>query len=126
MPLWTNRYDGPANGFDSPLAKSSLAIGSDGAVYVTGASDGLSSSDFATVKYLWQTEMAIQLLSAVPPKLNLTLSSAPNSTWAIERAVELAGPWTNLNTLVIGPDGTAQSRDTIPLSPSGFYRSRKQ
>jgi hypothetical protein len=43
-PLWTNRYNGPANGGDSVKA---LAVDHTGAVIVTGASGG----DFATVKY---------------------------------------------------------------------------
>jgi hypothetical protein len=55
-PLWTNRYNGPANGDDRPGTRSCLAIGLDGAVVVTGASDGDFSSsmiyDFATVKYI--------------------------------------------------------------------------
>src|SRR5439155_681268 len=42
--LWTNRYNGPANGDDQPQTKSCLAIGPDGAVYVTGASDGNPTS----------------------------------------------------------------------------------
>jgi hypothetical protein len=46
---------------------------SDGAVYVTGTSDGLFLSDFVTVKYVWQTEIAIQLLPTIPAKVHLTL-----------------------------------------------------
>jgi hypothetical protein len=115
VPLCTNRYGG-----------SDLAIGSDGAVYVTGASDGLFSSDFATVKYVWQTEIAIQLLSTIPPKVNLTLSGAPNSSWAIERALELTGPWTNLSALLIGPNGSAQFLDTNSPNSAGFYRAIQQ
>jgi hypothetical protein len=121
VPLWTNRYDGPANGEDRPQTKSSLAIGSDGAVYVTGASD----FDFVTVKYVWRPEIAIQLLSTIPPKVNLTLSAAPNSSWAIERALELTGPWTNLSALLIGTNGSAQLQDTNSPYPAGFYRARQ-
>ncbi len=125
VPLWTNRYNGPGNGEDRPQTRSSLAIGSDGAVYVTGASDGLFSSDFATVKYVWRPEIAIQRLSTIPPKVNLTLSAAPNSSWAIERALELTGPWTNLSGLLIGTNGSAQLQDTNSPSPAGFYRARQ-
>jgi hypothetical protein len=125
--LWTNRYNGPVYIPGGAYSKSSLAIGSDGAVYVTGASeDGLLSADFATVKYVWQTEIAIQLLSTIPPTVNLTLSAAPNSSWAIERALELTGPWTNLSALLIGTSGFAQFQDTNSLSPAGFYRVRPQ
>jgi hypothetical protein len=127
VPLWTNRYNGPIYLPGGAYSKSSLAIGSDGAVYVTGASeDGVFPSDFLTVKYVWRTEIAIQLLSTIPPKVNLTLSGAPNSSWAIERAPELTGPWTNLNALVIGPNGSAQFQDTNSPYPAGFYRARQQ
>ena len=125
VPLWTNRYNGPGNGDDRPQTKSSLAIGSDGAVYVAGTSAGLFSSDFATVKYVWRPEIAIQLLSTIPPKVNLTLSGAPNSSWAIERALELTGPWANLSALLIGTNGSAQLQDTNSPYPAGFYRARQ-
>ena len=119
VPLCTNRYNAP--GWTTE-AKSSLAIGSDGAVYVTGTSDG----DFATVKYVWRPEIAIQLLSTIPPKVNLTLSGAPNSSWAIERALALTGPWRNLSALLIGTNGSALFQDTNPPYPAGFYRARLQ
>ncbi|MBI5772863.1 MAG: immunoglobulin domain-containing protein [Verrucomicrobia bacterium] len=46
-PLWTNRYNGPANGPDQPAA---LATDTNGSVFVTGYSAG-SGNDYATVKY---------------------------------------------------------------------------
>ena len=56
VPLWTNRYNGPANGDDVPLTEQSLALGPSGSVYVAAASDGNYSDetifDFATVKYV--------------------------------------------------------------------------
>src|SRR5262245_6424270 len=72
---------------------------------------------------VWRPELAIQPLSTIPPKVNLTLSAAPNSSWAIERALELTGPWTQLSTLLIGTNGSAQFQDN---SPAGFYRTRLQ
>jgi hypothetical protein len=56
VPLWTNRYNGPANGDDVPLTEQSLALGPSESVYVAAASDGNYSNetsfDFATVKYV--------------------------------------------------------------------------
>jgi len=75
---------------------------------------------------VWRPEIAIQLLSTIPPKVNLTLSAAPNSSWAIERALEPTGPWTNLSALLIGTNGSAQFQDTNSTSPAGFYRARLQ
>jgi hypothetical protein len=87
VPLCTNLYNGPGHRTDGLQTKSSLAIGSDGAFYVTGTAD----EDFATVKYVWRPEIAIRLLSTIPPKVNLALSAGPNSSWAIERALEPTG-----------------------------------
>lgn len=48
-PLWTNRYDGPAHGYDHPYG---IALDrSNGHVYVTGISDGLWAEECATVAY---------------------------------------------------------------------------
>ena len=75
---------------------------------------------------VWRPEFAIQLLPTIPPKVNLTLSASPNSLWAIERALDLTGNWTNLITLLIGTNGSAQFQDTNSPYPSGFYRARLQ
>ena len=54
------------------------------------------------------------------------LSGAPNSSWAIERALELTGPWTNLSALLIGTNGSTQFQDTNSAYPAGFYRALQQ
>jgi uncharacterized delta-60 repeat protein len=49
FPLWTNRYDGPANGQEEAAG---LVTDSHGSVFVTGSSVGNDAhSDFATIKY---------------------------------------------------------------------------
>lgn len=48
-PLWTNRYNGPANGFDAPVA---VAVDPGGNVFVTGTSTGAGTGrDYATIAY---------------------------------------------------------------------------
>jgi hypothetical protein len=82
--------------------------------------------NFELWRSVWRPEMAIQLPSILSQKVNLTLSAAPNSSWNIERALDLAGPWTNLGGLVTGPHGSAQFQDASSPSPAGFYRARLQ
>src|SRR5437762_5331422 len=49
VPLWTNLYNGPANGSDGALA---VAVDSSGKVFVTGGSmPDTSSREYATVAY---------------------------------------------------------------------------
>ena len=72
---------------------------------------------------VWRPEIAIQM-STNSPTVNLTLSADPNSSWTIERAVELTGPWTTQSALLIGPNGTAQVQDTHSPDGAGFYRAR--
>jgi len=58
--------------------------------------------------------------------VNLSLSAAPDSSWAIERALEPTGPWTNLSALLIDANGAAQFQDTNSPYPTGFYNVRQQ
>lgn len=75
---------------------------------------------------IWRPEIAIQPLSTVPPTVNLTLSADPDSSWTIERALELTGPWTNLSTLLIGTNGSAQFQDANSPDSAGLYRAVQQ
>ena len=66
---WTERYNGPANNYDTPY---SIAVHSSGAVYVSGSSTGNGTSqDYTTIKYGPGT-------SASPPTIaSFTPASGP-------------------------------------------------
>jgi hypothetical protein len=69
LPLWTNRYNGPANGDDVPTTKRCLALGPRGSVYVAGITDG----DYATGVYYIATVKYV--ISPVAPSLNIARSN---------------------------------------------------
>lgn len=75
---------------------------------------------------VWHPEIAIQAPATPSSKLNLTLSAAPKSSWAIERALAPTGPWTDISTLVIETNASVQFQDTPPPDRIGFYRARLQ
>jgi uncharacterized delta-60 repeat protein len=80
LALWTNYYNGPADGDDSHQTKLCLAIGPDGAALVTGGSDGTKSIatvyDYLTVKYISPPEIMTQ-------PVNRTNSVGSTVTFAI-------------------------------------------
>ena len=79
VPLWTNRYNGPGNGEDSPKV---LAVDAGGKVFVTGSSWNGAYTDWATIKYsstgvpLWTNRSSIGdvYAMAVDPSGNVYLS----------------------------------------------------
>ena len=130
LPLWTNRYDGPGHGPDQPQGKACLAIGPDGAVYVTGTSDGVYGSgetgfDYATIKYVTVPVLAIQPPVGGSSDVHLMLSGTPNSVWTVERATAFPGPWTNLGPVTIPTNGSAPFQDPTPPKSAAFYRARQ-
>ncbi len=95
--VWIGRYNGPANGDDTPLSTSSLTIGPDDAVYVIGASDGDYSTntvnDDVTIKYV-NTE-------AISPLQIRRMANEVELTWAnealrLQSAPTATGVFTNI------------------------------
>ena len=125
VPLWTNRYNGPANGDDSPGGKQSLALSPDGSVYVTGRSDGDYTSgtiyDFATVKYavllpsltIARTTTNTVAISWTSPSTGFTLQENTNS---------IATP--NWNNVLSTPtdNGTTKTVIVNPATGNRFFR----
>ena len=71
--LWTERYNGPGNSFDTPY---SIAVHSSGNVYVSGSSGGTGTGlDYATIKYARATT---SVPSGVSPRSAFALRSDPN------------------------------------------------
>jgi hypothetical protein len=117
MPLWTNRYSGPRNPDDRA---SALTVSPEGAIYVTGTSGG----DYATIKYI-TSQLSIGPLLSGAPNANLSLWAAPNSSWTIQRALELSGAWTNVGTIVTDTNGFGLLQDAPRPTGRAFYRARQ-
>lgn len=68
-------------------------------------------------------------LNMHPPRIEngnyvIGFSGLPGSTYLVQRAPSVTGPWTTLDTVVVGPAGVAQYVDTDPNRPNPvFYRA---
>lgn len=128
VPLWTNRYNGPANGDDFPRTKQSLAVGPDGSVYVTGASDGDYTDgvahDFATVKYTGSLLLTIARTATNTAAISWS-SGWVDFTLQENTNVGLANAWSP----VLQPAATNAGRIavTVPTSAGNkFFRLQSQ
>jgi hypothetical protein len=101
VPLWTNRYTGPANGPDRAAA---LAVDKGGNVFVTGTSWNGLNWEIATIKYSVVQPIPILVqrlgnqvvLSWTNPVFNL--QTAPTPSGAFTNVPSATSPYTNATT----------------------------
>jgi outer membrane protein assembly factor BamB len=125
--LWIKRYNGPANGNDSPRGKQSLALGPAGSVYVTGnsASDRGGATDFATVKYMIapQPTLAIQMVSTGAVRICWPTNAANGVIESLE-ALSTNVVWVPVNAL-FGIEGSDFCfTNTTANDDARFFRLR--
>jgi hypothetical protein len=101
VPLWTQRYDGPAGGQDLGRA---VAVAPNGNVYVTGLSAESNKNDYATIAYSG---------AGVPLWTNRYIGPSNTSDYATAIAVDVSG-----NVYVTGgsDDGSSIRYATIKYS----------
>jgi hypothetical protein len=112
--LWEKRYNGPANDNDDAW---SLALGPNGMVAITGS----SSRDYATVVY--RETLPPVIIEIVPTGIRLRFTGIPGSSYRIERAAAVTGPWSTLDTLAASTDGIFEYVDINPPSGTAFFRT---
>jgi uncharacterized delta-60 repeat protein len=121
--LWEKRYNGPANGDDYA---SSLAIGPNGMVVVTGASEsgaGYGAAyDYATVVYRDVPSVVIDWIAV---GIRLRFPGVKGRSYIIERATAVTGPWTSFDTQTTPLSGVIEFLDTAPPVGAAFYRTRE-
>ena len=113
---WLARYTEPGEDY-----VNALVVDSAGNVYVTGQSSG---GDYATIKYI-TSQLSIGPLLPGAPDANLSLLAAPNSSWTIQRALQLPGAWTNVGTVVTDTIGFGLFQDAPRPAGGAFYRARQ-
>jgi hypothetical protein len=107
--LWEKRYTGGS--------ASSLALGPNGMVAVTGTSSG----DYATVVY-WENLPPVSV-ELVPTGVRIRFTGVPGHSYTIERAPAVTGPWTTLATPSAPLGGLIEYADTNAPAASAFYRT---
>jgi hypothetical protein len=126
--LWTNQYDGQLGGNNYHPRNSCLAIGPDGGIYVTGASQathaGVTSYDYATIKYLPAPDIRFTGLDPLPDATwRLTLTAPTNVGYRLEASSNLAA-WLTLTNYTNLQFPSIQYTDTLaPGFPTRFYRA---
>ena len=98
VPLWTNRYNGPGNGYNSDYAYAMAVDGSNN-VIVTGQSGGSgSSADYLTIKYS---------SAGVPLWTNRYNGPGNDSDWASAVAVD------GSNNVIVTGSSAANAGDPV-------------
>jgi uncharacterized delta-60 repeat protein len=117
--LWEKRYNGPASGNDTP---SSLAIGPNGMVAITGSSSAASSSsEYATVVY--RENLCPVSIKRIPAGILIRCIGVPGRIYTIDRAPAATGPWSTLSATAAPIQGIIEYTDTNPPMSSAFYRT---
>ena len=140
--LWEKRYDGPGDQTES-LAPRGLVV-RDGMVALTGTSAGdpPEHDDEPTsphgellpgqlAKHVVHYEMATVVfwekvppvfIARVPAGVRLRFAGNPDSTYHVQRATVVTGPWDTIATVTAPADGRTEYLDTAPPSGMFFYR----
>jgi hypothetical protein len=125
VPLWTNRYNGPAKGKDQPCG---LALTGDGGLVVAGASDGDYSGkvvyDYAVVKYSMPPSI-VDFKKWSPLGFQLYSAAMPGRLYVTQFATNLtASPWFDLGTNTADANGLWGLTDFAATNAQRFYRIR--
>jgi uncharacterized delta-60 repeat protein len=125
VPLWTNRYNGPAAGRDQPCG---LAVASNGELIVAGSSDGAYSGrvvyDYAVVKYSMPPSIVgFDKWSA--SRFQFSSAGMPGRLYVTEFATNLTGgAWFDLGTNMADLNGLWTVTDFAATNAQRFYRTR--
>ena len=121
LPLWTNRYNGPANGSDTA---SAMVLDHSGNVIVSGLSTGSGGDyDFATIKYICVPEPVLTGLQLTNGNFQMRVDDLLQpGTLVIEAATSLAD-WAPVFTNTAPTNVLFYTDPDAGNSPTRFYRA---
>jgi hypothetical protein len=115
VPLWTNRYNGPANSGDTAAA---LAVDGSGNVVVTGS----SYPDYATIKYSTSTRLPSLTIAYTTTNTVAVSWLSPSTGFTLQQNTNVGtSHWTAVGTTPMD-DGTTRTVIVDPPVGQGFYR----
>jgi hypothetical protein len=103
-------------------------VGADRFTYTANGAQSGPASAYVLVQVRRANQITGQSLpaTAIPAGFQLKVTGTPGSTYTLERAASVSGPWTVLNPVTVGPDGLGSIIDTNPPAPAAFYRTVPQ
>ena len=120
VPLWTQRYNGPGNGWDSANA---VVVDGSGNVIVTGLSAGGTSYEFATIKYICVPEPVLTNLVGSSSTFQMRVDGVLQpGTLVIEASTNLTG-WTPVFTNTTPTNVLFYTDPDAGSFPTRFYRA---
>jgi Beta-propeller repeat len=125
VPLWTNRYNGPANDSDYAVA---MAVDASGSVVVTGSSYATGANyDYVTIRYANSAAPVAPVFTSIAPNLPgtqvlLTYTSDPGASFNLLSSTNLATWQTNTTVNAIGVTNSVSVNITQPYE---FYRLQR-
>ena len=110
------------NGTNGASSYTALASGNDGSLYVTTSSGGtLGGGNIFRLSVAPRNSMLP--LTRNGNSWNVSFKGPTATAFLLQRATNLAGPWTIVTNITTAADGTAQYLDSAPPAARGFYRT---
>jgi len=100
-------------------------IGSDSFSYSVSDGRGGSGSALVIVQVRSADDMSGNLLPliSITGGFSVSFAGIPGRTYTLQRAESVTGPWTNLISVLVGPNGLGTYDDTNSPPPIAFYRT---
>jgi len=110
---------------DVTYTPSNNYVGPDSFSYSVSDGRGGSSSALVVVQIRSAADLSGNLLPLTPIAGGFSISFAgiPGRTYTLQRAESVSGPWSNLVSVVVGPNGIGVYDDTNSPPPTAFYRT---